>query len=78
MKRLTRLKELIEKGKHRDLNIIEEDEVIDLDNFIEKSLDKRLPIPNQFKSLSNEKRLDKIIFLLEKVDKTIQKAKDKK
>lgn len=74
----SRILELIQLSKKTKLDAFEEEELIKLDNFIEKSLNKKSPMPNEFKSLSNETRLDKIIDLLDRVDKTIQKVKNKK
>lgn len=72
-----RLLELITLSNVQGLNVVEEEELIKLDNFIEKSLSKKNPMPNKFKSLSNETRLDKIIDLLDRIDKTIQKVNNK-
>ncbi len=73
-----RLLELTKLSSERPLSIDEENDLIQLDNFIEKSLNKKNPIPDQFKRLTNEARLNKIIDLLNKVDDTIQKADNKK
>ena len=73
-----RLLELTNLSKKRPLDVYEEEELIRLDSRIEKSLNKGNKIPDNIKTLSSEKRLDKIIELLDKVDKTIQKANNKK
>ena len=73
-----RLLQLIDLGNKGPLSINEEDELIQLDNFIEKTLNKKMPIPDRFKSLTNDARLDRIIGLLERVDTIIEKANIKK
>ncbi len=70
-----RLKELIEIRKDRTLDAIEEDEFIELDTLIEKSLSKVNQLPVQLKKQTNDIKLDKIMDLLDKVDSAIQKIK---
>lgn len=60
-----RLLQLQEKNKTEGLTYDEEQELIDLDDFIEKSLSKRNLTPKELKTLTNEKMLSEI---LEKAD----------
>lgn len=48
-----------------------ENRIIELDDFLEKSVDARSSIPKEFKSLSNTQRLDN---LLSKVDQLLKKV----
>lgn len=69
-KELNRLLELRNSNK---ANIEDEESIIRLDHFLERSIDKQNAIPEEYKSLSNTKRLTEIISkvdeLLKKVDK---------
>ncbi|HMI78575.1 MAG TPA: hypothetical protein VK484_07265 [Ferruginibacter sp.] len=68
-----RLEELIEMRKAGKVTMEDEKEIIDLDDFLEKSLDKKSSIPEEYKTLSNTKKLEEILTkvdeLLEKVNK---------
>ncbi|WP_405199351.1 hypothetical protein [Christiangramia sp. LLG6405-1] len=64
---LTRLIEIRKLGK-ADIEV--ENQIIMLDDFLEKSIDARNSIPSEFKSLSNSNRLDNI---LNRVNKILQK-----
>lgn len=61
---------LLEKRKNGGTNASEEQSIIDLDSFIEKSLGKKYSIPETLKTPSNVKRLNE---LLEKVNEMIAK-----
>ena len=65
-----RLLELIKKQEADGLNAPEEDEMIYLDSFIEKSLDKRSILPTKAKVM---KESDSISELLKKVDELTKK-----
>lgn len=64
------LLDLIEISKTRALTEPEEKELIYLDNFIEKSLNKKSAVPEDLKRFTNSERLEKI---LEKVDELLKK-----
>lgn len=66
-----RLEELIEKRKAGKATMEEEKEIIDLDDFLEKSLDKKSSIPEEYKTLSNTEKLEEI---LTKVDELLEKV----
>lgn len=67
-----RLLELLEARKQKPLKNIEENELIELDNFLEKSLNKSHLIPSDLKSTTNTQRLNS---LLEKADSILEKLK---
>lgn len=69
-----RLQELIELRKTNQATIEDEQEIIELDHFLESSIDRGSTIPKEFKSLSNTKRLEEIIS---KVDELLAKVKGK-
>jgi hypothetical protein len=62
--------ELIEIRKNGNADITIENKIIELDNFLEKSIDAKNVIPSEFKTLSNSNRLDGI---LNKVDELLNK-----
>lgn len=68
-----RLEELIDLRKSGKATMDDEKEIIDLDDYLEKSLDKKSSIPEEYKALSNTKKLEEILTkvdeLLEKVNK---------
>lgn len=68
-----KLFELIEKRRSGIANLDDESEIIRLDHLIENSLDKQNAIPEEYKSLSNTRKLEEILSkvddLLNKVDK---------
>ena len=67
---LSQLIKLRASGK-ADMKI--ENRIIELDSFLEKSIDAKNAIPSEFKSLSNSSRLDSI---LHKVDTLLKKIED--
>jgi len=69
-----KLLELVELRKKGEATIEQEREMIELDQYLELSIDKKSSIPEEFKSLSNTKRLEDI---LNKVDELLQKVKTK-
>lgn len=64
------LSALIEKRNNGKANVHDEERIIELDSFLEKSLDSYDSIPNEFKKLSN---LDKLNTLISKVDNLLMK-----
>lgn len=67
------LSDLIKLRKTGEAKISDEERIIELDHFLEKSINKQNSIPNEYKSLSNSDRLSK---LLNKVDELIKKVDD--
>ena len=67
------LAELVELRKAGKANIDIENKIINLDDFLENSIDAKNSIPSEFKTLSNSNRLDSILNkvdeLLKKIDK---------
>jgi CheY-like chemotaxis protein len=67
------LAELVNLRKSGKADIEIENKIIDLDDFLEKSIDAKNSIPSEFKTLSNSNRLDSILNkvdeLLKKIDK---------
>lgn len=61
----------LRKAGKADINI--ESKIIELDDFLEKSIDAKNSMPSEFKTLSNSNRLDSILNkvdeLLKKIDK---------
>jgi len=66
-----RLSELLQKRIDGTASLPEEKEIIELDSFLEKAIDKRHSIPKEFKELSNLSKLDSI---LSKVDQLLNKS----
>lgn len=66
-----KLFELIEKRHSGIANLDDESEIIRLDHLIENSLDKQNAIPEEYKSLSNTRKLEEI---LSKVDDLLNKV----
>jgi hypothetical protein len=64
------LAELIEIRKKGDADISVESRIIELDDFLEKSIDGKSVIPSEFKTLTNSNKLDNILF---KVDQLLKK-----
>lgn len=64
------LNELVNVRKSGVADIEIENRIIELDNFLEKSIDAKSSIPSEFKTLSNSNRLDNI---LKKVDELLKK-----
>lgn len=69
-----RLLELIGKRKKEALTYAEEEELIELDSVIEKNLDKKGAIPDDFKKNTNTERLNDLI---NKTDELIREIKSK-
>lgn len=70
-----RLKELAEKRRLKELSLLEEEELISLDEFLEKSIDNYKKLPSDFKKISNQAHINKLI---EKVDKLMEKIQYEK
>lgn len=70
----TRLTELLAKRKAGAATLKNEAEMNLLDHFLEQSIDKKSLVPEEFKALSNTKRLEDIIA---KVDELLFKVKSK-
>ena len=64
------LKELIEIRRSGKANISDENRIIELDQLIEQSIDRKSSVPMEFKELSNTHRLKEI---LSKVDNLLSK-----
>lgn len=69
----TELAELIEIRKKGEANISIENRIIELDNFLEKTIDGKSVIPAEFKTLTNSNKLDSI---LTKVDQMLKKIEE--
>jgi len=69
-----RIFELIAKREAGKASIAEEDELIELDQFLESTVDRKSSIPKEYKALSNTKRLGQ---LLSKVDDVLKKVDSK-
>ncbi|VEI62275.1 hypothetical protein [Serratia rubidaea] len=65
------LKKLIEIRKMGKATVAEENRIIELDHFLEQSVDRKSSIPKEFKELSNTQRLQEI---LSKVDSLLSKV----
>lgn len=65
---------LIEKGQQTKLDAQEEKELADLDSLIEKSLNKKIVVPDKIKKDTEE---DKLGDLLKKVDELAKKLEKK-
>jgi len=68
------LKDLIQLRKSGEAKISDEKRIIELDHFLEQSINKQSSIPIEYKSLSNTDRLSEI---LNKVDELIHKVDNK-
>ncbi len=69
----TELAELIDLRKEGKADILIENRIIELDDFLEKTIDGKSVIPAEFKTLTNSKRLDEI---LNKVDQLLKKLEE--
>lgn len=67
------LQKLIELRQSEHANINDEKRLIELDHFLENSIDKRSSIPEDFKTLSNS---DKLSDLISAVDKLLDEIKE--
>lgn len=67
------LAELIEARKNGNVNFDIERRIIELDDFLERSIDAQNIIPSEFKSFSNSEKLDS---MLDKVDEILKKLDD--
>ena len=65
------LLELIALRDSGGAKIQDENRIIDLDHFLEKSIDKRSAIPIQYKSLSNAQQLSDIFDKVDELIKTV-------
>ena len=61
---------MIKKHYSGNANVYDEERIIELDSFLEKSLDSYGSIPEQLKKLSN---LDRLNTLISKVDELLKK-----
>jgi len=68
-----RICHLIELRNTGQATLEDENEIIHLDHILENSIDKRCSIPEQYKTLSNTKRLENI---LSKVDELLNKIEN--
>jgi CheY-like chemotaxis protein len=68
-----RLIELIEKGNKGELDAHEEEDLIDLDSFIEKSLNKKYALPKIIKDKDESKSLSELINAVDQLKKKIEK-----
>ena len=68
------LLELIKLRSSGEASIEQEQEIIDLDHFLEMSIDKKSSVPLEYKSLSNTQKLEEI---LSKVDDLLTKVQKK-
>jgi CheY-like chemotaxis protein len=66
-----KLLQLIERQKSEVLSLEEEKELIRLDSFIEKSLDKESAVPEELKVTSNEQM---VTAMLREVDRMVEKV----
>lgn len=72
-------KELIDLIKLRDegkAGIMDEEKIIQLDSFLERSIDKRNTIPSDYKQLSNTQRLEQILNTVDNILKQVNKDED--
>lgn len=69
-----KLLELIKLRSSGEATIEQEQEIIDLDHFLEMSIDKKSSVPLEYKSLSNTQKLEEI---LSKVDDLLTKVQKK-
>lgn len=61
----------LRQSGHADIN--DEKRLIELDHFLENSIDKRCSIPEEFKTLSNS---DKLSDLISAVDKLLDEIRE--
>lgn len=66
------LKELLKIRKNGNADFKIENRIIELDDFLEKSIDSSNSVPSEFKTFSNTQRLDNILM---KVDELLSKLK---
>lgn len=66
------LKSLIKLRNEGNAGIVDENRIIELDHFLEQSIDRQSSIPKEFKELSNTNKLHEI---LSKVDSLLEKIK---
>ncbi len=65
------LLELIELRKSGKANISDEERIIALDNFLENIIDSQHSVPPEFKTLSNEDRLNKLLSTVDEILKKV-------
>lgn len=63
---------LIDKRYSGDANVYDEERIIELDSFLEKSLDSYDSIPKQLKDLSNLERLNNLISRVDELLKKLE------
>jgi DNA-binding NarL/FixJ family response regulator len=63
--------ELIELRKSGKANISDEERIIKLDNFLENIIDSQHAVPPEFKTLSNEDRLNKLLSTVDEILKKV-------
>ncbi len=61
------LLKLIELRKSGKANISDEERIITLDNFLENIIDNKHALPLEFKTLSNEDRLNRLLSAVDKI-----------
>ncbi|MES2556105.1 MAG: hypothetical protein V4604_08140 [Bacteroidota bacterium] len=70
------LVELIEIRKKGEADILIENKIIEIDDFLEKTIDGKSVIPPEFKTLTNSNKLDNILIkvdqLLKKLDEDVK------
>jgi len=80
------LAELLKRKRTGTATVQDEEEIIRLDHFLEKSVDRRRAVPETLKTISNTERLDNILSKVDELlktvnqpdDQTIQRKKPKK
>lgn len=65
--------QLLDLRKSGNATIKDEERLIELDHFLENAIDKRLSIPEEYKTLSNSEKLSNLI---EKVDKLLDEFEE--
>jgi len=65
------LLELIELRKSGKANISDEERIIALDNFLENIINSQQAVPPEFKTLSNEDRLNKLLSTVDEILKKV-------
>lgn len=71
-----RLLELIKLRSSGEASIEQEQEIIDLDHFLEMSIDKKSSVPLEYKSLSNTQKLEEILSKVDDLLTKVQKKND--
>jgi len=71
-----RLLELIQKKDNVELDAYEEQEMIDLDSFIEKSLDKKSHLPKNVKKQSESESIKELLNKVDELTKKIDQGNE--